>query len=86
MGTEVAKHFRVLGRKVESLGNQFCLFVLRQGLIIYPRLAWNSFSCLSLLSAGITGVYHHSQQTFSFDTERWGGCKDTKLSCLGLEL
>jgi hypothetical protein len=35
-------------------------FFLRQGLVIYSRLASNSwFSHLSLLSGGITGVHHH---------------------------
>jgi hypothetical protein len=42
----------------------FCLFVcLRQGLIMQPKLALNSWStCLSLLSARITDMHHHIQQ------------------------
>jgi hypothetical protein len=37
------------------------LFVLRQGLTLYARLAWNSkSSCLYLLNAEIIGVYHYT--------------------------
>jgi hypothetical protein len=36
------------------------LFILRQGLAMYHRLALNlCSSCLCLLSAGIAGLYHH---------------------------
>jgi hypothetical protein len=42
-------------------GFLFC-FVLRQSLTMQPRLALNSgCSCLYLLSAGITVMYHHGQ-------------------------
>jgi hypothetical protein len=39
---------------------------LRQSLTVQPRLASNSpSSCLSLLSAGITGTPHHTRPWFS---------------------
>jgi hypothetical protein len=46
--------------------NFFTFFFLRQVLAILPRLAPNSWSyCLSLLNAGITGVYLHAQLTLN---------------------
>jgi hypothetical protein len=51
-----------------------CLVFLRQGLTMYPRLAWDSLSfCLSLLSAGITGMYHHTWIQGSFAVQAHAG-------------
>jgi hypothetical protein len=39
-----------------------CYVTMGQGLTTEPKLAWSSqSSCLSLLSAGIIGVYNHAQ-------------------------
>lgn len=41
----------------------FVLFLLRQGLTVYPWLSWNSprSACLCLLGAGIKGTGHLRQ-------------------------
>jgi hypothetical protein len=45
--------------------------LLRQGLTMQPRLASNSWSsCLSLLSAGITSMYHHTWLWKHFEGRR----------------
>jgi hypothetical protein len=58
--------FLNVGEVVSFFLSLFCFFVfLRQGLAMLHRLAWNSrFSCLSFLSAGITGMGHHAWQKF----------------------
>jgi hypothetical protein len=42
---------------------------LKQGFTIVAWLAWNSqSSCLSLFSAGITGMNHYTQKEYAFMT------------------
>jgi hypothetical protein len=43
---------------------------------MYPRLVWNSLSsCLHLLSAGITGIYHHTWPNHFFPDLRMALCR-----------
>jgi hypothetical protein len=54
-----------------------CVCVGGQGLAMFPRLTWHSrSSCLSLLSAGITGKHHHAWFQFSY----WSSSKFCKNS------
>jgi hypothetical protein len=47
------------------------LFALRQSIAGQPRLSLNSWSfCLSLLSAGITGMHHHGQLEFFYAEQK----------------
>jgi hypothetical protein len=47
--------------------NFFFPFLWRQGLTVYSRLDSNPWSfCLSLLSAGVAGMYHHAWPKFSY--------------------